>query len=87
MEWAHVIAGLLFICLALFIVAALALIFMLVKLTIQIRSLMKSAHAAAENLSQAAASAGGIAQLITLAKALKERAASYSRKRKGGKNE
>ena len=87
MEWAQVIVILLFICLALFALAAFALIVMLIRLTIQIRSLMKSAHVAAENLSQAAAGAGGAVQLVTLIKALRERATSYSRRRKGGKNE
>lgn len=87
MEWAHVIVVLLFICLALFVVAAVALIVVLIKLTIQIRSLMKTAHVAAENLSQAAASAGAATQIVTLIQALREKAAVYSRKRKGGKNE
>lgn len=87
MEWAQVIVVLLFVCLALFIAAGLALIIMLVRLTIQIRSLMKSAHAAADNLTQAAASAGSIAQAVGLVRVLKEKVASYSRKNKGGRDE
>ena len=86
MEWAQVIVVLLFVCLALFVVAALALIVVLIKLTIQIRSLMKSAHEAADNLAQAA-SAGSVTQIIALIKAMKGKVASYSRKRKGEKDE
>lgn len=86
MEWAQVIVVLLFVCLTLFIVAALALIIILIKLTIQIRSLMKSAHEAADNLSQAV-SVGSVTQIVTLIKAIKGKMGSYSRKRKGGKDE
>ena len=87
MEWAQVIAILLFICLGLFVVTALALIAILIKLTIQIRSLMKSAHAAADNLSQVAAGASGVMQLIELAKALRKKGINFIRKRERKKHE
>lgn len=85
MDWAQVIAVLLFICLGLFVIAALALIVILIRLTVQIRSLMKSAHTAADNLSQVAASASGVIQVVELVKALREKATNYIRKRKKGK--
>ncbi len=70
MDWAQIIVTLLVICLSLFIIVIIALVVTVLRLTVQIRSLMRSAEQVIENVSQAATSAGAMTRLVALVGAM-----------------
>lgn len=82
MDWSQIIVLLLVVCLVLFVVIALTLIFMVFRISLQIRSLMRSTHTAIDNVSHAINEVGGIAKAITILEALRKKA--LVRKKKGG---
>ena len=81
MDWAQIIVVLLIVCLVAFIVVALALIVTVLRISLQIRSLVRSAHTTADNVTHAINEVGAIAKAVTVLEALRKKV--QLRKKKG----
>jgi predicted Holliday junction resolvase-like endonuclease len=82
MDWAQIIVVLLAICLILFVVVAAVLLIVILRLTLQIKSLVRSAHTAAENVTQAFTEAGALTKGIDLLNGLRRKVKKYRKKEK-----
>ncbi|HET6747176.1 MAG TPA: hypothetical protein VFH06_03665 [Candidatus Saccharimonadales bacterium] len=80
MDWAQIIIVLLAVCLVLFVAVIVALVVMVVRLSMQIRSLLRSAQAAADNVSHIVNDVG----MVTKAAALFQVVRRKIKKRSGG---
>lgn len=87
MEWAQVIVVILVIVLSVFVLAIVTLVIMVLRLTLQIKSVMRSAEHVVENLSQAMTSADMATKGAALFTAILGKAKQKYRKKKENRNE
>lgn len=81
MDGAQIVVILLAICLILFLVVAITLIVMVLRLTFRIKSLMRSAEEMTQNIAGAVSTAKGATALFALLKA------ELRKRKKGGRRE